>query len=249
MRIFKVLLLIVLMMASAAHAAQPQYPVQQLSPQLQVQQIAPKLWLHRTELKLSNGQSFTSNGLILQTDTGIWLLDTAWGYYPTVDLLHWIDVVLQQPVVKAIATHGHDDRVGGAAALVQRNIPLQVTQLTLQSADATIRPMLQVSATLAVGERYSQGPVEWFYPGPAHTTDNIVLYLPDYQLLFGGCAVKAPKFPGLGNIADADLQQWPLSLLRMKQAYPEMKVLVPGHGDIGDGQLLDYSLQLLKKDE
>lgn len=247
MRLMKIMLLIMLITTSAAEAAEPVYPVQQLSPQLQVQQLAPKLWLHRTEQKLSNGKIFTSNGLLLQTDTGIWLLDTAWGYYPTVDLLHWIDVVLQQPVVQAIATHGHDDRVGGAAALAQRGIPLQVTQQTMQSAEVSIQPMLRVSANLAVGERYQQGPIEWFYPGAAHTKDNIVLYLPEYQLLFGGCAVKAPRFPGLGNIADADVQEWPHSLIRIQQAYPNLKVLIPGHGDIGDSQLLDYSLQLLKK--
>jgi len=252
MRLLTILLLIILLLTltcygSSVQAGQPLYPVQQLSPQLQVQQLAPKLWLHRTELKLSNGRSFTSNGLVLQTDAGIWLLDTAWGYYPTVDLLHWIDVVLKQPVVQAIATHSHDDRIGGAAALAQRGVPVQVTQQTMEMSAKTLQPWLQVSAQLAVGERLNQGPVEWFYPGPAHTQDNIVLYLPQYQLLFGGCAVKAPKFPGLGNIADADLQEWPQSLTRIQQAFPELKVLVPGHGDIGDSQLLDYSLQLLKK--
>lgn len=247
MRLMKLLWLLMLVNTAMAETNMPLYPVQQLSPQLQVQQLAPKLWMHRTEQKLKNGQRFTSNGLLLQTDAGIWLLDTAWGYYPTVDLLHWVDVVLQQPVIQAIATHGHDDRVGGAAALAQRGISLQVTQQTKQSAEAAIQSMLQVSADLAVGERYQQGPVEWFYPGPAHTQDNIVLYLPEYQLLFGGCAVKAPRFPGLGNIADADVKEWPQSLIRIQQAYPHLKVLVPGHGDIGDSQLLDYSLQLLKK--
>lgn len=247
MRLLKISLLMLLLLASSVQATQPLYPVQQLSPQLQVQQLAPNLWLHRTEQKISTGQVFTSNGLILQTATGIWLLDTAWGYYPTVDLLHWIDVVLQKPVVQAIATHGHDDRVGGAAALAQRGIPLQVTQQTMQAAEATIQPHLQVSANLAVGERFSQGPVEWFYPGAAHTQDNIVLYLPEYQLLFGGCAVKAPRFPGLGNIADADVQQWPESLQRIKHAYPQLKILVPGHGDVGDSQLLDYSLGLFQQ--
>jgi len=247
MRLMKLLWLLMLVNTAMAETTMPFYPVQQLSPQLQVQQLAPKLWMHRTEQTLKNGQRFTSNGLVLQTDAGIWLLDTAWGYYPTVDLLHWVDVVLQQPVIQAIATHGHDDRVGGAAALAQRGISLQVTQQTKQSAEAAIQSMLQVSADLAVGERYQQGPVEWFYPGPAHTQDNIVLYLPEYQLLFGGCAVKAPRFPGLGNIADADVKEWPQSLIRIQQAYPHLKVLVPGHGDIGDSQLLDYSLQLLKK--
>jgi glyoxylase-like metal-dependent hydrolase (beta-lactamase superfamily II) len=230
----------------AALAATP-YPVQQVSPELQVQQLADGLWLHRSEQKLSNGAVFTANGLLLDTPEGIWLLDTAWGFYPTRDLLHWIDVVLQRPVVKAIATHAHDDRTGGVVALAERGIPLQATaQTAALAAKAGIHP-LQAVTSLAVGAVYQDGPVQWFYPGPGHTIDNIVLYLPHYQLLHGGCFVKAPRYPGLGNIADADVTAWPGSLKRLQTAYPDIKILVPGHGDIADGSLVDYSLSLFSK--
>lgn len=234
-----------LLLASNALAQQPaSYPIQQVSPELQVQQLAEGLWLHRTEQKLSNGAVFTSNGLLLDTPEGIWLLDTAWGFYPTRDLLHWIDVVLQRPVVKAIATHAHEDRTGGVVALAERGIPLQVTaQTAALAAKAGIQP-LQAVTNLAIGAVYQDGPVQWFYPGPGHTIDNIVLYLPHYQLLHGGCFVKAPRYPGLGNIADADVKAWPGSLKRLKAAYPRVKMLVPGHGNIADGALVDYSLSL-----
>jgi glyoxylase-like metal-dependent hydrolase (beta-lactamase superfamily II) len=223
------------------------YPVRQLSPQLQVQQLAAGLWLHRTEQRLSNGAVFTANGLILETPDGIWLLDTAWGFYPTRDLLHWIDVVLKKPVRKAIATHAHDDRTGGVVALAERGIPLQVTTQTgAIAAEQQIAP-LQVVTDLAPGGVYQDGPVQWFYPGPGHTADNIVLWLPQYQLLHGGCFVKAPRYPGLGNIADADVAAWPVSLQRLKAQYPQALVVVPGHGDVGDLQLLDYSLALFSK--
>jgi glyoxylase-like metal-dependent hydrolase (beta-lactamase superfamily II) len=226
--------------------------VQQISPQLQVEQLAPGLWLHRTEQKLSNGMVFTSNGLLLQTAEGIWMLDTAWGYYPTQDLLRWIKVVLKQPVIKAIATHGHDDRVGGAAALAELNIPLQVTTQTaaiVQQHAKTGDLLLPVQAAIDLkqGEKYQDGPVEWFYPGPGHTSDNIVLWLPQYKLLMGGCAVKAPRYPGLGNIADANVPEWPHSLKRIQQAYPDIKIVVPGHGDVADAALLNYSLSLMEK--
>ena len=225
---------------------QPLYPVRQIGDQLQVQQLAPGLWLHRTERTFANGSRFTSNGLVLDNGDGIWLLDTAWGYYPTQDLLHWIDVVLQKPVVKAIATHSHDDRTGGYLALAERGIRLEVTAQTAQlAAKERIEP-LQVAAELAVGQHYQAGPVDWFYPGPGHTHDNTTLYLPRYQLLFGGCFVKAPRYPGLGNIADADVAAWPASLQRLKAAYPDARIVVPGHGDVGDLALLDYSLGLLQ---
>lgn len=260
MRTFSLPLLVILFGLSLTAQAQttlsshPYDKVQQISPEVQVEQPAPGLWLHRTEQKLNNGMLFTANGLLLETEQGIWMLDTAWGYYPTVDLLHWIDTVLQKPVVKAIATHGHDDRVGGAAALAERNIPLQVTAQTaaiVQQRAKTEDLLLPVQSvvTLATGEKYQDGPVEWFYPGAGHTSDNIVLWLPQYQLLLGGCAVKAPRYPGLGNIADADVALWPHSLQRIQQAYPDIKILVPGHGEVADARLLSYSLGLMNKTE
>lgn len=236
-----------------AHAAPPlqlpsAYPVRQISPQLQVQQLADGLWLHRSEQTLSNGAVFTSNGLLLDTPEGIWLLDTAWGFYPTRDLLHFIETVLKRPVVKAIATHAHDDRTGGAIALAEYKIPLQVTAQTAAIAAKDGIGPLQSKTDLAVGAMYQDGPVQWFYPGPGHTADNIVLWLAQYQLLHGGCFVKAPRYPGLGNIADADVAAWPVSLQRLKSAYPQIKIVVPGHGNIGDAGLLDYSLQLFPPD-
>jgi len=260
MRTFSLPLLVILFGLSLTAQAQttlsshPYDKVQQISPEVQVEQLAPGLWLHRTEQKLGNGMLFTANGLLLETPQGIWMLDTAWGYYPTVDLLHWIDTVLQKPVVKAIATHGHDDRVGGAAALAERHIPLQVTAQTaalVQQRTKTEDLLLPVQAVvnLQVAEKYQDGPVEWFYPGAGHTSDNIVLWLPQYQLLLGGCAVKAPRYPGLGNIADADVAEWPHSLQRIQQAYPDIKILVPGHGDVADAGLLSYSLGLMNKTE
>ena len=243
---------LILISNALAHAAPLQpvpspYPVRQISPQLQVQQLADGLWLHRTEQTLSNGAVFTANGLLLETPDGIWLLDTAWGFYPTRDLLHWIDVVLKKPVRKAIATHAHDDRTGGVVALAERGIPLQVTAQTgAIAAEQQITP-LQVVTDLAPGGVYQDGPVQWFYPGPGHTADNIVLWLPQYQLLHGGCFVKAPRYPGLGNIADADVAAWPASLQRLKAQYPQAVSVVPGHGDVGDLQLLDYSLTLFTK--
>lgn len=236
-----------LTVASAASPDDLRYPVRQLSPQLQIQQLAPGLWLHRTEQTLSNGAVFTANGLVLETAGGIWLLDTAWGFYPTRDLLHWIDTVLQKPVIKAIATHAHDDRTGGVVALAERGIPLQVTAQTAAIAAKQQITPLQVVTELAPGGAYQDGPVQWFYPGPGHSADNIVLWLPQYQLLHGGCFVKAPRYPGLGHIADADVAAWPTSLQRLKAQYPQALIVVPGHGEVGDLQLLDYSLALFVK--
>jgi metallo-beta-lactamase class B len=33
----------------------------------------------------------------------------------------------------------------------------------------------------------------------------------------------------------------------VKQAYPEVRVIVPGHGEPGDGKLLDYTMRLFRE--
>ena len=71
------------------------------------------------------------------------------------------------------------------------------------------------------------GPVELFYPGAAHSTDNLVVYVPSANVLYGGCAVQVVKHV-CGNVADADLAEWPTSVERIQKHYPEAEVVIPG---------------------
>lgn len=87
-----------------------------------------------------------------------------------------------------------------------------------------------------------------YYPGESHSPDNIVAFYPDKGVLFGGCMVKEASAVNLGNIDDANLQQWPVSINRLKLKYSAESVntVVPGHGKSGDILLLDKTLALLK---
>lgn len=87
-----------------------------------------------------------------------------------------------------------------------------------------------------------------YYPGESHSPDNIVVYYPEKRILFGGCMVKELNATNLGNTADANLEEWSTSLERLKEKYNEtnVKYLIPGHGDIGNIQLLDNTLDLFK---
>ena len=80
------------------------------------------------------------------------------------------------------------------------------------------------------------GPVELFYPGAAHSTDNLVVYVPSANVLYGGCAVHELSSTSAGNVADADLAEWPTSVERIQKHYPEAEVVIPGHGSTGRSQ-------------
>jgi metallo-beta-lactamase class B VIM len=88
------------------------------------------------------------------------------------------------------------------------------------------------------------GPLEVFYPGPAHTRDNVVVWLPGSRVLAGGCAVRAGGATALGNVADADVPQYAASMRRVLARYPEPEIVVPGHGAPGGVELLRNTIEV-----
>ena len=88
-----------------------------------------------------------------------------------------------------------------------------------------------------------------YYPGETHSPDNITVYYPEKMILFGGCMIKELCAANLGNMDDANLEQWPVSIERLKAKYSEtnVKIVIPGHGKAGDIRLFDKTLELLRK--
>jgi metallo-beta-lactamase class B len=90
--------------------------------------------------------------------------------------------------------------------------------------------------------------VNVFYPGPSHTTDNVVVYFPKRKVLFGGCMIKSLDSKNLGYTADADLKGWSKATRIVLEKYGEAKIVIPGHGNMGDIQLIKHTIQLLDKE-
>jgi len=81
--------------------------------------------------------------------------------------------------------------------------------------------------------------------GEGHTKDNVVVYFPSEDVLFGGCLLKeidATK----GYLGDANVTDWSITVERVKKEYPNVKIVVPGHGEYGNKKLLDYTINLFK---
>lgn len=62
--------------------------------------------------------------------------------------------------------------------------------------------------------------------------------------MFGGCLVKSLNARNLGNTEDGDLAAYPITLKKVKETYPEAKIVVPGHGRPGGIELIDYTIKL-----
>ena len=235
----------VLVLAGCASAPAPR--VVEVSPDLRVERIDRDVWLHTSWQKLSDGTRFPSNGLIVRDGGHLVLVDTAWGDPLTAELMTWIDRTLKLPVERAIVTHFHDDRMGGAPALIARGIPFFGQPRTAEIAkEKGLSPPQVLEALATPGSATRVGRIEIFSPGPAHAPDNVVVWLARERILFGGCMVRAAGTKALGNTADADLAAWPASARRLVERYAATaRVVVPGHGERGGADLLTHTVTLV----
>lgn len=212
---------------------------------LVVSELASGVWLHTSWRQLPGGVSFPKNGLLVRRDEELWLVDTAWGNELTERLLEWIDRELGMPVTGAIITHFHDDSMGGTPALDARGIPSWAHPLTLELGVDEGVPLPGPLERLESGSSLRLGGMDVFYPGPAHTRDNVVVWIPDLRILFGTCAVRPATSSSLGNTADADLAEWPRSVGRMRDRFVQAEIVVPSHGEVGGHALLEHTIDLL----
>ncbi|TGM59467.1 subclass B1 metallo-beta-lactamase [Leptospira vanthielii] len=206
--------------------------------------IKESVWIHRSFGEFG-GQIYSANGLVVLTNKGVVVVDTPWTESQTEELFSEIQAKFQKEILYVIVTHAHDDRMAGVSLFQNRNIPIYSTNLTAKLAKergfGKTNPILDLQTRLGAGNQS----VEVFYPGPGHSADNIVVWLPDTHILFGGCFVKSLDAKDLGNTKDANLEEWENSLKRVLARYPDAEVVVPGHGDWGKLDLLRHTIRLL----
>lgn len=225
-----------------ARSLQPQV----ISDELHVFQLEENVWMHRSYMSFGD-QRLHANGLIVFTDEGITIVDAPWTPIGAYDLLEWLEGEFPLPVKRLVITHAHEDRIGGIDPFVERNIPIYSREGTADAArqHAWNAPNFLMEDDLPL--RSGSKVIELFYPGPAHTADNIIAWIPEGDILFGGCMVKSRYAASLGFTGDANEELWPQSLRRAMSRYPNAKLVIPGHGLPGDRELIEHTLELLEE--
>lgn len=215
--------------------------------QVELVKLNDTFWVHTTYFNYNNVPT-PSNGLIVNTADGLILIDTPWTDGQTQELIRMTRQTFRKDIVLTVLTHAHQDRIGGLNTLLDRHIETMCTVNTAEliHAQAYGSPQIIFSEN---PKNISVGSVamEIFYPGPAHTKDNIVVYFPQYQLLFGGCIIKALNATNLGNVSDGDPRMYAASVETLLTRYPDVKTVIPGHGNWGDIGLMRHTLELAKK--
>jgi beta-lactamase class A/glyoxylase-like metal-dependent hydrolase (beta-lactamase superfamily II) len=218
----------------------------QLTPDVRVERLAPGLWLHETWS--ADADRISANGVLLETpDGGSVLFDTGWSDAQAEALARWAEGELGRPIRRAVATHAHGDRLGGARALAARGIPVQALALTAQRTRAAGGALVPDSVPgLSAGRVADAAGFELLHPGPGHTPDNLVAYFPAQRVLFGGCLVKSDTATTRGNLREADLAAWPATVARVRATYPRVLRVVPGHGAVGGPRALTHTERMFR---
>lgn len=86
---------------------------------------------------------------------------------------------------------------------------------------------------------------EFFFPGETHTVDNAVVYIHGKKVLFGGCMISALRDKRPGYIKYANMKEWPISVERVAEQFPDAQIVVPGHGFEADFELLQHTVSIL----
>jgi metallo-beta-lactamase class B len=183
------------------------------------------------------------NGLVVRNSNEAIVFDTPTNDKSAGELIKWIKATLQCKINAIIPTHFHDDCLGGLKAFDENNIPsyayFKTIELAKENKMVVPRNSFKDSLILKVG---NENIIAKFF-GEGHTKDNVIGYFPSENIMFGGCLIKALE-ASKGYLGDANVADWSSTVVKIKNEYPSVKLVVPGHGEFGNIRLLDYTIDL-----
>jgi metallo-beta-lactamase class B len=215
------------------------------SSKLVIKQIDNNSFQHISYLQTNDFGNVPCNGLIVKNNNEVAIFDTPTNDSSSTELIQWINKKLHCTIVAIIPTHFHNDCLGGLRSFHQNHIRSFAFNRTIQLAKDNKYEIpqnaFQDSLLLKIGKSFAI--IKYF--GEGHTIDNVVAYYPNDNILFGGCLLKELDAT-VGYLGDANIAEWANTVSKIKTTYPKLKTVVPGHGEIGNNSLLDYTITLFK---
>ncbi|KXX72417.1 subclass B1 metallo-beta-lactamase [Flammeovirga sp. SJP92] len=241
---FLTLLLPLLFVSCSQEKEQDEEPEAYVSKTLVIRPLTEHVLLHTSFLETQSFGRVPCNGVVVLDDGEAIIIDSPTTEESAIELLDWLNK--QDVKVKGVVpTHFHIDCLAGLKYYHSQNIPSFSAQLTAQLAAENNQAVPQNTFTDTLTLHVDDHPILLKYEGAGHTHDNIVAYIPGDKVLFGGCLIKAKGW-GKGNLEDADTTEWSNSVMKTMLDFPEVEVVVPGHGGVGDITLLKNTVKMFK---
>ncbi len=214
-------------------------------PEPTLEEVSPGIYAY---IQLDGSWGLNNTGFIRGKD-GVTVVDTCFTEARTRAFLKAIDGVTDLPARTLINTHHHGDHTHGnylvtGAAIVGHELCRQTVISTgLQSLHPLFPGVEWGDLELAPPnvtfqdrlDLYSDDlKIELIFMGPAHTTNDIVAWLPERKLLFSGDLVfnQGTPFVAMGSVSGS-LE----AVKRLRQLGAE--TIVPGHGPVCGPAVLD----------
>ena len=214
---------------------------------LQVIKLSNHIYEHVSFLNTDNYGKVACNGMFVVNENVGVLFDTPTDNESALELINFITKKLKSKVIAVIPTHFHEDCIGGIEVFEKNTIPVYALRKTVALLkENNVKPKKQIKEfenhlMLNIGDKkvYAK------YFGEGHTIDNSIGYFPEDNAIFGGCLLKSVG-AGKGYLGDANTNEWSATVQKIKQEYPKVKIVIPGHGKWGGAELFDYTIALFK---
>ena len=229
-------------------------------PDMKPQQVAPGCWFVEGLSALGSpaNQNFISNAGFVVTPAGVVVIDALGSPSLAQRLLVEIARITPQKVTHVVLTHYHADHVYGLQVFADAGVKIiahqagreyllsDTAQLRLQASREQLAPWIDAQTRLVTatewidarreftvgGTRFVVQPV-----GPAHTPEDLTVFVPDTKVLYAGDLVFRQRIPFVGQ---ADSRNWIASLDKLLAF--GATVVVPGHGPASTEAVQDMRL-------
>lgn len=218
---------------------------QALTLPLKIAHLVDSFYVYTTYGDAGGGYIFPANGMYVVTPEGSLLIDTPWDSTQFQPLLDSINSRHHSRVVACIATHFHEDRTAGLTYYGSRGIRTYSTARTDSLSMTYGKPRANYVIPEDTSFVFGNSSFHLFFPGWGHSPDNIVIWWPDHKILYGGCFIKSVESRSVGNLSNANVDQWLLSLKRVKKKFSGAEYIITGHQSWLNKEAIDYSIQLL----
>ena len=206
----------------------------------------------------AENQGFMSNAGFVVTGAGVVVFDTLGTPALASKLVAAIKKITRQPIKRVIISHYHADHIYGlqvfralgaeiwAHTAGQEYLASDEAQQRLRQRREMLQPWVNENTHLLPADKWLTGDsnfemgglhFELRYVGPAHSTEDMAMYVKEDGVLYSGDLVFKGRVPFVGN---ADSRLWLEALDKLTAFKPEF--MIPGHGAASATPVADLKL-------
>lgn len=232
----------------------PAFALAQDSPPITVKMSATKVAPHSYYIQGLSGaasaenEGFMSNAGFVITPAGVVVIDSLGTPALGEAMIKLIRGITKQPIKYVIVTHYHADHIYGLQAFKAAGAEIwahengkaylvsDVLEKRLAQRRDELYPWVDENTHVLPADKWLKDDAELTlggvhfnirFVGPAHTGEDLAVYIPEDKVLYSGDLVFKGRVPYVG---DADSKAWLTSLDKLLEFHPA--VMVPGHGEV-----------------